>query len=130
MPLSPELTVFYDGFCPICSREVAGYQRLELKTRIVWIDLAGSDDVLETEAFTLDAALELLHVKDVYGVLHTGLAAHILLWQYLPGFKVAAALLCSSAVLRAVCNQSYLFFTRHRPGLKRRARAGMAGDLA
>lgn len=129
MPLSPELTVFYDGFCPICRREVAGYQRLELETPIAWLDLAGRDDVLATEAFTLVAALATLHVKDSQGILHTGLAAHILLWHHLPGFRFAAALLGHSAFLRAVCNRAYLFFTRHRPGLKRRTRARNAGEF-
>jgi predicted DCC family thiol-disulfide oxidoreductase YuxK len=122
-PQNPELTVFYDGFCPVCSREVASYQRLQLTTSIAWLDLAGSVDVLETEDFTLDQALALLHVKDAQGNVHVGLAAHLLLWQHLPGFRWLSVLLRRSRLLQTVCNRAYLFFTRHRPGLKLRARA-------
>jgi predicted DCC family thiol-disulfide oxidoreductase YuxK len=119
----PELTVFYDGLCPVCAREVASYRRLELKTPIAWLDLAGGVDVLKAEDFTLEQALVLLHVKDAQGNLHVGLAAHVLLWQHLPGLRWLSALLRWSPRLQALCNGAYLFFTRHRPGLKLRERA-------
>ena len=122
--LTPGLTVFYDGFCPVCSREVASYRRLALTTPITWLDLAGSADVIKTETFTLEQALVLLHVKDAQGNLHIGLAAHLLLWQQMPGFKWLSALLQWSRRLQAFCNHAYLFFSRHRPGLKLRANAG------
>ena len=124
MSQQSELTVFYDGFCPVCSREVASYQRLALSTPIAWLDLAGGADVLATETFTMHQALTLLHVKDAQGNLHIGLAAHVLLWQHLPGFKWLSTLLRWSPRLQAICNHAYLFFTRHRPGLKLRAKAG------
>ena len=122
--LTPQLTVFYDGFCPVCSREVASYRRLALTTPITWLDLSGSADVIKTEAFTLEQALVLLHVKDAQGNLHIGLAAHLLLWQHLPGFKWLSALLEWNRPLQTLCNHVYQFFTRHRPGLKLRAGAG------
>ncbi len=120
MPAS-ELTVFYDGLCPVCSREVASYQRLTLRAPITWLDLAGGVDVLNTEPFTLEQALALLHVKDVQGNLYVGLAAHVLLCQHLPGLTWLSALLSNSPRLHAICDHAYQFFTRHRPGLKLRA---------
>jgi predicted DCC family thiol-disulfide oxidoreductase YuxK len=120
MPQHPELTVFYDGFCPVCSREIAGYRRLKLNTHIEWLDLAARDDVLVAETFSQAEALELLHVKDAAGVLHVGLAAHLLLWQHLPGFNWCAVLLRKNALLHAICDRGYRFFTRHRPGQLRR----------
>ena len=120
----PELTVYYDGLCPVCSREVASYQRLKLASHIAWLDLAGSAEVLAAEPFTLEQALQLLHVKDAEGKLHVGLAAHMLLWAHLPGFKWLSALLRKSSLSQSICNQAYLFFTRHRPGLKLRRLAG------
>jgi predicted DCC family thiol-disulfide oxidoreductase YuxK len=123
MSQQSDLTVFYDGYCPVCSREVASYQRMTLTTSIAWLDLAGSIDVLKSESFTMQQALTLLHVKDAQGNLHIGLAAHVLLWQHVPGFKWLSALLRWSPRLQALCNYFYLFFTRYRPGLKLRAKA-------
>jgi len=34
------LTVFYDGACPLCRREIAFYQRLDRAQRLVWRDVA------------------------------------------------------------------------------------------
>ena len=123
MHQSPDLTVYYDGYCPLCSREIASYKHLKLDTKIVWLDLAADSDALQNESFDMTQALNLLHVKDARGTLYIGLAAHLVLWQHLPGFRWRTRLLSTSTVLLSVCNQIYIFFTRHRPGLWRRARA-------
>ncbi len=122
MHQSPDLIVFYDGYCPLCSHEISSYKRLKLASNIMWLDLAASANALQSESFDLAHALALLHVKDVHGRLHIGLAAHLLLWQHLPGFQWRARVLQQSTILLSLCNSVYLFFTRHRPGLKRRAR--------
>ena len=121
MSQSPDFTVFYDGYCPLCSREIASYKRLKLDTNIVWLDLAANADALQNERFDRTQALNLLHVKDARGTLHIGLAGHLLLWQHLPGFEWRTRVLSTSTVLLSLCNQIYIFFTRHRPGLWRRA---------
>jgi predicted DCC family thiol-disulfide oxidoreductase YuxK len=128
--MAPQLTVFYDGFCPVCSRGVAAYQRLNASvggssttSAILWRDLAGRVDVLQDESFTLEQALQLLHVKDELGQLHVGLAAHVVLWQHVPVWRWLSTLLRNSPTLYRLSDLAYLFFTRHRPGLKRRAKA-------
>lgn len=121
MRQSPDLTVYYDGYCPLCSREIANYKRLKLDTNIVWLDLAADADALQNESFNMTQALNLLHIKDAQGTLHIGLAAHLLLWQLLPGFQWRTRVLSKSETLLRLCNQIYIFFTRHRPGLWRRA---------
>ena len=122
MQQSPDLTVFYDGYCPLCSREIESYKRLKLDTNIVWRDLAADADALQNENFNMTQALKLLHIKDAQGTLHIGLAAHLVLWRQLPGFQWRTQVLGASAGLFTLCNKIYIFFTRHRPGLRRRAR--------
>ena len=120
MQSRPDLTVYYDGYCPICSREISNYKRLKPDAQILWHDLAAGSGDLQAEKFDLTQALKLLHIKDATGTLHIGLAAHLLLWQHLPGFRWRTRILGQSTVLLSVCSVIYLFFTRHRPGLWRR----------
>ena len=117
------ITVFYDGLCPVCSREVAVYRRLDRTGRIVWRDLAGPGDPLRGARFTLDAALRLLHATDAAGALHVGLDAHLLMWRALPGWRGIAALLGRWPALRPPVQALYLAFTARRPGWVQRRRA-------
>jgi predicted DCC family thiol-disulfide oxidoreductase YuxK len=114
------ITVYFDGHCAVCSREVALYRRLDRRTRICWLDLAGPTDVLHDAGFSLAAALDLLHVRDADGSLRIGLDAHLLMWERLPGLHWLARAVRRHAGLRRRLETVYLAFTRRRPGLARR----------
>jgi predicted DCC family thiol-disulfide oxidoreductase YuxK len=116
---STTTTVFYDGMCPVCSREVRQYQALEVKGRIRWLDLRKIHHDIELHGFTFHDAMQLLHVKDTQGRLHIGIAAHIAMWSQLPYFRALAWLLQRIPWLTYVLEKIYIFLTRHRPGLKR-----------
>lgn len=119
------ITVFFDGACPVCSREIALYRRLERQGRIAWHDLAGPGDRLRGQPFGLAAALELLHVEDARGRLHIGLDAHLLMWQQLPVLKFLSWALRRWPAARPPLEALYLAFTKRRPGLlQRRRRVG------
>ena len=40
-PAAPALTVFYDGSCPLCRREIDFYRRRRGAARIDWLDISG-----------------------------------------------------------------------------------------
>lgn len=115
------ITVYFDGDCPVCSREVAGYRRLAPRRPIRWRNLAGADDVLAGESFDLAAALTLLHVRDGDGCLLRGLDAHLCLWSALPGWRWLVGPIRRLPRLRLLLERTYLVFTRYRPGLRRRS---------
>lgn len=115
------ITVYFDGYCPVCSREVRLYRKLDRRERICWLDLAGPADVLDNAGFSLAAALELLHVRDAEGTLHTGFDAHLRMWERLPGLRWLAWAMRRHAGARRLLERTYLAFTRRRPGLARRA---------
>ncbi len=118
------ITVYYDGLCPVCSREVAVYRRLDWPGHIRWQDLAvGPDDLPD-----LDAAYQLLHVRDAGGVLHVGFAAHLLMWRRLRGFRLLAWTLRRCRPSAYVAERIYLWLTARRPGLARRQRAAGGSD--
>ena len=39
-PAAAALTVFYDGACPLCRREIAFYRRRRGAARIRWLDIS------------------------------------------------------------------------------------------
>lgn len=122
MSCVPPITVFFDGHCPVCRREVAAYRRLAPVAPIVWRDIAHAAPTTERDGFDLAAALALLHVRDADGSLRIGLDAHLCLWQHLPGWRLLVDPLRRSAWLRNAVDALYRLFTRYRPGLRRRAR--------
>lgn len=122
-PAAGPITVWFDGFCPVCRREVAVYRRLAAPGAVAWVDLV-APDALRHEAFDLAAALDLLHVRDSDGRLRIGLDAHLCLWRRLPGWWLLAVVLGRSPRLRGVADRVYRAFTARRPGLARRRGRG------
>lgn len=82
----PLLTVFYDGGCPACRREMAHYRRLPGAEAIDFVDICS--DVAPLTAVGLDraAAMARLHARDASGRWHIGVPAFIALWLLLPRY--------------------------------------------
>jgi predicted DCC family thiol-disulfide oxidoreductase YuxK len=92
-------TVYFDGMCTVCNREIATYQRLRGGNTINWVD-ASRCDVSELSA-GLDRAyaLQRLHVQTANGTLLSGAAAFVEIWKHLPAFAWMARLCASPYVL-------------------------------
>ena len=84
---APELTVYYDGSCPLCRREIALYRRLRGADRLHWLDV--STGLPLGEDLSCEAAMRRFHVRDARGSLLGGGAAFARLWRALPGWRVA-----------------------------------------
>jgi predicted DCC family thiol-disulfide oxidoreductase YuxK len=81
----PRLTVYYDGGCPLCRREIDTYRRRPGAEACAWIDASRSDDAALGPGLTREAALARLHVRDASGRLASGARGFAALWQALPG---------------------------------------------
>ena len=88
-----ELTVFYDGGCPLCRREVGHYRNLVSLEPIRWIDITDSREVVEGYGLTTEVAMRRFHVLDPDGTFRIGAAGFLRLWQGLPGYRYLARLL-------------------------------------
>lgn len=77
------LTVYYDGKCGLCSKEIAHYRRVAPSGAFQWRDVASDPDALADHGITQSEALRLLHAKDETGALHVGVDAFIQIWQRL-----------------------------------------------
>ena len=85
----PLLTLYYDGGCPVCTREIGFYQRRRGADRIHWVDLAQCQASDLATDLSFDAAIARLHARRPDGQLVSGARAFAALWQALPAFRLA-----------------------------------------
>lgn len=85
------MTVFYDGQCGLCSKEINYYQKIAPKNQFEWVDITTDPAPFTALGYTVEEGLKALHVQDNYGEIHTAIAAFIQIWRKLPRFKYLAA---------------------------------------
>jgi len=86
---APLLTVYYDGGCPVCTREIGLYQGRRGADRIHWVNLAQCEASDLGPDLSFDAAISRLHARRPDGQLVSGARAFAALWQALPAFRLA-----------------------------------------
>lgn len=81
------LTVFYDGSCSICSREIAHYRTLNRAGLLDFVDISIAS--FDAGAWGLDqsAVMKSIHVRDAAGRIYQGVDAFRALWLGLPGLR-------------------------------------------
>lgn len=112
------LTVYYDGGCPLCRREIAAYRKLEGADNVAWLDVSGSCDLEVDPGLTRDAAMNKFHVRCANGTLKSGAAAFAELWKHLPALSWFGWCLGLPGV-RHAADACYVIFLRLRPHLQR-----------
>lgn len=106
------VTVFYDGGCPLCSREINHYRRLAKSPPIHWIDVTQEGEAtLGQCGISKNEAIAVFHVLDRNGRLAKGAEAFVLLWQELPYYRRLAAL-CRALRLLPLMQWAYARFAR------------------
>jgi predicted DCC family thiol-disulfide oxidoreductase YuxK len=115
---SPRVTIWFDGACPLCLREIALMRRLDKRGAIAFID-ATSD----VASCPVDPALLLqrFHAREGDGPLLHGAAAFAAMWRAIPLLRPlgwAAQFL----PLLWVMEGAYRAFLRFRPRLQAWAR--------
>ena len=69
------ITVFYDGKCGLCSKEINHYRKIAPSGIFNWQDITESADELKKAGISLSEGLRLLHAKDNSGQTHIGVDA-------------------------------------------------------
>ncbi len=113
MTPAPTCTVYYDGACPVCRREIAHYQGLRGASAIAWVDAASCDESELGPELDRRAALRRFHVREADGALASGAAAFVAIWRRLPAFAWLAPLAASRPML-ALLDAGYALFLRIR----------------
>ena len=87
------VTVFYDGLCGLCSREIAHYKNIAPEGIFTWVDIAKNPQALEAHNINIIDALKYLHVIDKNGSTHKGVRSFQVIWEQLPRWKILSKLL-------------------------------------
>lgn len=113
-----QVMVWYDGACPLCTREIALMRRLDWRARISFVDV--TDDAAHCP---LDRSVLLarLHASE-NGQMLTGAAAFAAMWRAIPLLRPLGLLARNRFILQGL-ERLYLVFLRVRPRLQRAMQA-------
>lgn len=87
-----KLTVYYDGACPVCSREIAAYRGALGAEALEFVDAAHCD-AQALGALPREAALAAMHVRRADGSLVQGARAFGEIWLALPRLRLLGRLM-------------------------------------
>ncbi len=121
-PISPgmtTLTVWHDGDCPLCRREIAWMRRLDRRGAIEFVDAAAGEDA-GCPVARADLLARFHACED--GVMLSGAAAFAAMWRAIPVLRPLGLAARRPWVL-ALLERFYLVFLRFRPALQRLAGA-------
>ncbi|HXH15725.1 MAG TPA: DUF393 domain-containing protein [Sphingomonas sp.] len=112
-----KLTVWHDGACPLCRREIALMRRLDRRGAIHFVDASTSGPA--TCPIDREALLARFHAEE-NGELLSGAAAFAAMWRAIPMLR-PFGLAARSPILLAVLERCYRGFLTVRPRLQRLA---------
>jgi len=107
------ITVFYDGKCGLCRREIDHYRRVAPKNIFVWQDITMDATALEKLGIAYADGLKLLHARDAQGKLYVGVDAFLLIWRQIPRWRMLAAFV-SLPFVRTLAKLLYRSFAAWR----------------
>ena len=111
-------TVFFDGKCPLCTREISFYRGQRGAEDINWVDVTKANLDNLPSGLTRKDALARFHVLTTEGELVSGGNAFSSLWLSLPAFQWAGKLFKIS-FLALLLERAYKIFLPCRPLLQR-----------
>lgn len=81
-PAQPCLTVFHDGSCPLCRREIALARKVT--EGVAFVDVSGPAAGDVAPGLSAEAAMQRFHVRRADGVVLSGAAAFLEMWSQSP----------------------------------------------
>lgn len=118
MTTSPALTVYYDGSCPLCQREISWYRRLQGAENIHWEDISKFTEGEVTSGLCVADAMQRFHVEKQDGSIVSGALGFAEVWKQLRFFKLAGYAI-SLPIMRSIAEIAYRGFLKLRPLLQR-----------
>lgn len=116
----PQLTVFYDGKCNVCFREIKHYRKLDKKNLLKTIDVSASDFDATKYGLENEKVQLIMHAKDANGIVYTGVDTFAEIWKRVTPYNKISFVL-ESKTLRPLFDIGYkLFAYQIRPRLPKR----------
>tara|TARA_Y100000994_G_C15623481_1_gene414038 strand:+ start:287 stop:685 length:399 start_codon:yes stop_codon:yes gene_type:complete len=108
------LTVFFDGSCPICSKEINFYKMRAGADELSWVDVSDEEIPIPIQTRSREELMARFHVLSSSGELVSGGAAFAELWASLPAFKIFGKIF-KLPILRYLIDVGYDIFLTLRP---------------
>ena len=109
------LTVWYDGACPLCIREIALMRRLDKRGAINFVDVAPPEAACPIDRTLL---LARFHAQAVNQPIVSGAAAFAAMWRVIPMLR-PLGLIAQNKLVLAILERAYTLFLKVRPKLQR-----------
>lgn len=106
--------MWFDGGCPLCTREIALMRRLDRRGAIDFIDIAAPDSVCPIDR---GALLARFHARE-QGAMLSGAAAFAAMWRAIPLLRPLGLIARNPVALRLL-EALYIRFLTFRPRLQR-----------
>ena len=107
------ISVFFDGKCNLCSKEINYYRRIAPKNTFNWVDITKIPGELDKFEIKLSDGLRLMHVADSNGNISTGVDAFIIMWKQIKYWKFLG-LFVSLPIVKQIANLLYRYFADWR----------------
>lgn len=108
------LIVFYDGWCPVCRREILYYKKFNDQT-IDYVDIRIEDIHLKYGLNPIQLRMHMHSIKDEK--VYVGIDTFLNIWEEIPKFKYLHKIF-SIKKLRPLYDKAYNFFAlKIRPNL-------------
>ncbi len=104
--------VFYDGNCPICSREIKLYKQLCLDNKVEWYDISNNTNALKLINKSKDECLRSFHVIE-NDITYKEVNAFFVLWRKIKYFKFASAFF-NFFIIKSILNIFYKSYAKYR----------------
>jgi predicted DCC family thiol-disulfide oxidoreductase YuxK len=117
-----DIEVYYDGACPMCSREIGLLRRLDRRQRIRFVDIAAAEFEAGTAGVSRQALMERIHGRLPDGTLIEGVEVFRRLYAAV-GFRWIVSLTRLPGVASTL-DAAYGWFARRRVRLAGRCAEG------
>lgn len=115
----PKVTVWFDGACPLCIREIALMKRLDSRDAICFVDLTEANTTCPLDRQLM---LDRFHAEED-GVVLNGAAAFAAMWRAIPMLR-PLGLMAKLPGVSPGLEFLYRVFLRIRPRLQRTVARG------
>ena len=110
-------TIWFDGACPLCTREIAWMRRLDRRGRLQFVDVSDEQTACPGNRAEL---LARFHAKED-GEIVSGAAAFAAMWRQIPLLR-PLGLAARNRIILAILEAMYRVHLKIRPALQRLVR--------
>ncbi|GAA6151498.1 thiol-disulfide oxidoreductase DCC family protein [Pseudoteredinibacter isoporae] len=111
-----ELSIFFDGTCPLCVKEVEALKRLNQKEKLAFLDIEAEGFHAQYPSIDLNAARQILHGQRSDGSFIYGLDVSQLAWRLVESgsWRHIVFSITRWPVIRPIADLAYITFARNR----------------